>query len=313
MVMKRAFVFIAFFALALLSACTGGSGTNYANENYRTGSDGLWYQLATNLPPSRIYDDQTLDVLVELENRGATAIGGPGDRIYLSGFDPTIITGISAYGQQVPTMQGKNQYGPGDKSYVSFKGVPVSLYTRRIDKYTPKLQITSCYQYDTVATANVCVDPDPNSIVDRQKACTAHNVGTGTQGAPVAVESVDVLPSPGVTRFEMIIQNVGRGNPFRAGIQYLQRCSPFDAAGLAYNELDYVQLIDVTVSGTSIRNSCRPLDGGMVRLVNGQARLYCTFDHVPGSSAYTTPLTVTLRYGYRETQWRDITIVQSMR
>jgi hypothetical protein len=307
--MKRV---IALLALLLLASCSGGSST-VANENYRTGSDGMWFQTAPNLPPARLYDDQTLDILVELENRGSTAIGGPGDRLYLSGFDPTIITGISAYGQQIPTMQGKNQYGPGDKSYASFKGIPVSLYTRRIDKYTPKLQLTACYEYDTIATNNVCIDPDPNSIVNRQKACTAHSVGTGSQGAPVAVSSVDVQASPGVTRFEMVIQNVGRGNPFRAGVQYLQRCSPFDAAGLAYNEIDYVQLVDVTVSGVSIASSCRPVDGGSIRLVNGQARIYCTFSQVQGSSAYTTPLTVTLRYGYRETQWRDVTIIQSMR
>jgi hypothetical protein len=71
--------------------------------------------------------------------------------------------------------------------------------------------------------------------------------------------------------------------------------------------------VDVTVSGVSIRNTCRPLDNGDVRLVSGQMHIFCTFSNVVGSSAYTTPLTITLRYGYRETQWRDITVIQSAR
>ncbi|MEK6822934.1 MAG: hypothetical protein AABY13_03815 [Nanoarchaeota archaeon] len=298
--------------LLLLAACQG-RGTETRSTNYRTGTEGIQFMFASNLPPSRIYDDQKLDVLVELENRGATGVGGAGDRLYLSGFDPQIITGISAIGEQIPAMNGKSQYGPGDKTFVTFTGTPVSLFGLNIDKYSPRLQLTACYSYDTIATANVCIDPEPESRAVRDKVCTPTSVGTGSQGAPVSVSSVNVEASPTTTRFDITIQNSGRGKPFRSSLQYLQKCSPFDPTGLQYNEIDYVELVDVAVAGTSIKNNCRPNDQGHVRLAGGSAHLYCQFDHIPGTSAYTTPLTVTLRYGYREILQRELTIVQSAR
>lgn len=307
--MKKWMVIVAL--LVLVAAC-GQTGKRVDNANYRTGGEGVFFTLGTNLPPARAYDDQRLDVLVELENRGATDIGGAGDRVYLSGFDPRIITGIPYNGQQIPAMAGKDQYGPGDKAFVSFSGVPVSLTLLNIDKYTPRLQVTACYTYESIGTGNVCIDPDPHNINSRDKVCEPHNVGLGTQGGPIAINTIEVNPSPGVTRFEFVVQNVGRGQPFRSGVQYLQKCSPNDA-GLAYNEVDYVEVVDVNIAGISIKNSCRPLDQGHLRLQNGGGRIFCTFDHVPGSAAYVTPVTVRLRYGYRETIERDITLIQSGR
>ena len=306
MAMKRWMV----AALLLLVVACAQNARN-ANQGFRTGSEGLYFALATNLPPTTMYDDQRLDVVLDLENRGATDIGAAGDRIYLSGFDPSIITGISTIGQQIPPMRGKDLYGTGDRAVVSFSGTPVSLWGLNIDKYTPRLQLTACYLYETIATANVCIDPDPNSITSRTKVCTPSTVSTGSQGAPVAVNSVAVNPSPGTTRFEITVQNSGRGQTFRSGLQYLQKCSPYDPTGLAYNEVDYVQVVDVTIAGRSIKNSCRPLDQGHLRLISGSTKFFCQLDNIAGSAAYTSPLTVTLRYGYRDVTTRDITIVQS--
>jgi hypothetical protein len=311
--MKRLVILCA--ALLFVTACASSStNRDTLGANFRTGSEGLYFNFASNLPPARIYDDQKLDILVEVENRGATNIGGAGDRIYLTGFDPSIITGIPFIGQQIPFMNGKDVYGPGDKSYVSFSGVPVSLFSLNIDKYTPRLQLTACYLYETLATANICIDPDPTSFTARDKVCKPADVSLGSQGAPVAVSTVQVDATPGTTRFEILIQNVGKGQPFRSGLMYLQKCSPNDPTSLAYNELGYVELVDVAIAGRSIKNSCRPMDQGHIRLsTSGPTHLFCQFDNIPGSSAYTSPLTVTLRYGYRETMQRDLTVIQSTR
>jgi predicted small secreted protein len=308
-VMKK---WMALGVLVLLAACTTTSDRNTLSANFRTGTEGLYFTLAPNLPPSRIYDDQKLSVLVALENRGATNVGGPGDRIYITGFDPSIITGIPLNGEQIPYLKGKDVYGPGDKSYISFTGVPVSLFGLNIDKYTPRLQITACYEYETIATANVCIDPDPNSVTPRQKVCTPADVGTGSQGAPVSVSTVQVQASPGTTRFEILIQNSGRGTPFRSGLQYLQECSPNDPTGFSYTDLGYVQLVDVSVAGHSIKGTCRPLDQDSIRLdASSATHLFCELDNIQGSSAYTSPLTVQLRYGYRDSTSQALTVIQS--
>jgi hypothetical protein len=74
--------------------------------------------------------------------------------------------------------------------------------------------------------------------------------------------------------------------------------------------VDYVQVDDVSVSGVSILASCKPLENGYLRLTNGRGTMYCELANIPGSSAFTTPLTVSARYGYRQTQFRDVTILR---
>ncbi|MBV6343198.1 hypothetical protein HWQ67_16585 [Candidatus Magnetobacterium casensis] len=129
----------------------------------------------------------------------------------------------------------------------------------------------------------------------------------------MAVSTVKLESSPGTTRFTIQVQNVGRGQPFKPGVQYLAKCSPHDQQGLAYNELGYVQIMDVRVADMSIIASCRPLDNGNLRLGTGGGSLYCQYDHITGNTAYVTPIVVKLRYGYKETLRQDITIVQSGR
>lgn len=297
--------------LLFLLGCTTSSSQNQPRENWRTGNEGLHVNWLPNLPPPRIYDDQPVEAVIDLENRGAADIGGPGDKIYLSGFDPNIITGISTAGANIPPMEGKNEFGPGSIATVSFTGTLRALGFRNVEKYTPRLLLTSCYGYETQGADNVCIDPDPYTSTNAPRVCTPTRVNMGgSQGAPVTLGPVDVEASPGRTRFKITITNSGRGDLFKPGTQYLDKCSPYSDNGFDYADLDTVQLKDVSVAGISILPSCRPQNNGFVRLTNGRGQIYCELANVPGNTAYTTPITVKISYGYRETQTRDLTILK---
>jgi len=69
-------------------------------EGYRTGSDGLRLMFVQNIPPAKLYETEPFAAMIELTNEGASQLGGPGDRIYLSGFDPALIIGIPTTGIQ---------------------------------------------------------------------------------------------------------------------------------------------------------------------------------------------------------------------
>ena len=71
-----------------------------------------------------------------------------------------------------------------------------------------------------------------------------------------------------------------------------------------------MELADVYVSGTSIKPTCKPLDDNHIRLTGGSGSAFCEF-MTRGQDAYTTPITVTLRYGYRNTLFKDFQIVSS--
>ncbi|MEM3154933.1 MAG: hypothetical protein QW165_05235 [Candidatus Woesearchaeota archaeon] len=306
--MKKSVVIL--FFLVFLMACARRAAQEPQPQEFRSGTQGLYLQFVPNLPPPRVFDREPLNVMIQVENRGTAPVGMTGlDRIYLSGFDTNIITGIPIDGVDVPPMEGRGPYMPqGGIDTVSFMGRIQSLGARRIDKYQPTLLVTACYHYETIASAQVCIDPNPYAPVSVAKVCTPSTVGTGSQGAPIAVTSVEVAAAPEKTRFKINIANVGGGDVFRVGARYLVACSPY-AGGLGFNEIDFLRVADVRISGRSIKDSCKPLDReSHIRLTNGQASLFCEFDAPPGQSAFLTPLEILLDYGYRQSIFRQIDI-----
>ena len=298
--MQKSVIILTVLVLITLVSCAPG-GREEGPIDYRYGTQGLRISFEPNLPPYRLFDTEPFHAVVAVENMGTFTVGGPGDKIYLSGFDPTIITGISTYGAQIPKLEGRGPYTPvGDIDFTEFKGTIRALAQKRIENYPAILLATACYGYETIASAQVCIDPNPFAPGARESVCIPQNVALGGgQGAPVAVTLVEVDPSPGKTRFRITIQNAGAGEVFKQGVQYLDKCSPYTPP-LAFDEIDYVQIADVQISGISIRPSCKPLDEtSHLRLTGGQGTIFCEFTQIRGQTAYTTPITIILRYGYR--------------
>ncbi len=279
-------------------------------ENFRTGTEGTRLNFIKNLPPEKLLDTEPFTAMIELTNEGTHTLGGAGDKIYLAGFDPAIIQGISTTGQQIPQLEGRSQYiYEPSVDAVQFKGTIRDLSSLRMDKYKATIVATACYSYETIATAQVCIDPDPYSATAKQKVCTPEDTFLGTQGAPIAVEEVKVIPSKGTTRFRIHVRNAGYGDSYKNGIDYLQKCSPY-STGLAFDEIDYIQVGDVTISGTNIKPTCKPLDStGHLRLTNGAGVLICELKNIRGQTPYMTPLSILLRYGYRNSIFQEIEIL----
>ncbi len=299
--------------IALVLASCQARKTEKADEDFRTGSDGLTINFLQNLPPARIYDEDEFNAAVEIANRGATEVGGVNDKIYLGGFDHSLITGVSTYGQAIPLLEGKSAFNPkGTFDYINFKATISDLSSKSIDSYPFDLIATACYDYRTLASANVCIDPDPFAPTAKQKICIPQNVGLGSQGAPIAVSKVDVEAAPGKTRFKIYITNAGGGIAFKDGANYLAKCSPYDPKGLdSFSEIDHIQLKKIEVSGVSILSSCKPLDNNYLRLVNGNGFVICEFKAPRGAAAYATPLVIELGYGYRNSASKRIEIISS--
>ncbi len=298
--MKKSAMVLVF--LFVLVACAPRDAEPARPVDFRTGSEGLYMSFVPNLPPPKLFDAEPMSVMLQLENRGTSPLGKAGDNIYLSGFDTTIISNIPSSGALIPQLEGRGPFLPqGGIGSVSFTGLVSPLTAKRIDKYEPTILATACYGYETVASAQVCIDPNPFAPTSVQRVCSPGIVSTGSQGAPIAVTSVGVNPSPGKTRFEISIQNVGRGDVFKHGGQYLNSCSPYNL-GLKFDEVDFLQVSDVMLSGKSIKASCKPVDrDGHIRLTNGQAKLFCETDQLSQQSPYLTPLNIILKYGYRST------------
>lgn len=294
--------------MPLANQTTDTISTN--EEEYRTGNQGVSLRFIENIPPDRLYDIEPFSALIEITNEGTSSIGGVGDRIYLSGFDTTLIQGIPSTGIQIPKIEGRSAYIRNPESdTINFQGTLKDISRMRMDSYPTKIVATACYSYETLANAGVCIDPDPYSATIKQKVCIPETVYLGTQGAPIAVEEIEVIPSKTSTRFRIHIRNEGYGEVFKFGTNYLQKCSPY-SQGLTFNDIDYIKLGDVIVSGTNIKSSCKPKDNtGHIRLTNGRATIICELTNIRSQTPFITPILITLKYGYRNAIFKDLTIL----
>ncbi|MFH1510476.1 MAG: hypothetical protein ABIF10_02195 [Candidatus Woesearchaeota archaeon] len=298
----------------LVAGCTSTRNrTSGGEENYRTGTQGLYMNFVPYSPPDRLFDDENLRVRIELFNRGAEDLAGSNNRLYLSGFDTSIITGIPTSGMQIPDIEGKKMYSPeGGFDNIEFSGYVRSLKEKNINVYQPVILLTACYKYSTIADPSVCIDSDPFGVTTQQRVCNWNSVvSTGSQGAPIAVTSVQVEPQPGKSRFKIYVQNVGGGDVLKDGADILNRCNPYDATGIDYKDIDYVHVDDVSIGENSIMASCKPLENGYLRLqTSGAGFMICEVDNLVGP-AYTTPLRIKFSYNYRQTLTKQVRIIQS--
>ncbi|RMD58377.1 hypothetical protein D6825_01055 [Candidatus Woesearchaeota archaeon] len=303
---KRAFIIL---LLILLIACQR-KDTTPTPQTYRSGNQGLALSFAPNLPPPTIIAEQRepLQILVNVENRGTSTVGGGQDRLYLHGFDPNIITGISTQGQPIRVLEGRGPYVQrGEFDTISFRA-RVTL-PEGVDRIQQPIYATACYTYETVATGQVCIDPNPFSPYAQQKVCTPSAINLGSQGAPVAVQNVNVIAQPGRTRFEITISNVGGGTVFDPN--KIAQCNP-NSPGLGPNDIDRVLVEEVSVSGQNIIDTCKPRLREQRGLFPLQSRtITCELEDIRGESAYITPITVKLRYGYKTTIPKIVTVISS--
>lgn len=294
----------------LVVACAPRTTTEQPQaQDFRSGTEGIVMSFVPNLPPPEVYEGEPLQVMVQVENKGTYSVDRNSGKIHLSGYDPSFLSigGPDGVGWgYLPRLEGRGPFLPqGGIDTLTFESPAVSgLSGANIDKYEPTILATACYKYQTLATAQVCLDPKPFAPTSQDKVCTPSTVSLGSQGAPVAVTRVEVEPAPDKTRFRIYLANVGGGDLFKEGS--LPACDP-RSQGLRFDELDYVKVNSVTLSGRDLTD-CKPLDGQqMIRLINGQATLFCSAT-VQQQGAYLAPLNIELEYGYRSTIAKKITI-----
>ena len=309
-------------------------------EELRTGTDGLKIRFLPNNPPAAVFVGENLqnriDIAVELVNKGAypqpeehqTMIG----KLYLSGYDKNIIDFTSG---QLPffdlskttALFGKTLINSEGGSEVATFGPQVKLESLKVDKYEPIFLATLCYQYQTVAGPSVCIDPDPYPTIKQKKVCEVKDITLTSQGAPIAVTKIEEKALSEKTQFMITVKNVGGGDVLRMGSDASQagatqssaqqsgnaidKCDPSGSSKLTKEDIDKVYVEGITIGDKFLQ--CWPFaesnaksDKGHIRLQNGEGSIICELPkennaYPGGSTAYTTPLKIELRYTYKTT------------
>jgi len=289
-----------FVSLFLLTACGQQGDSSTGLSEYRIGSQGLELDFLPNSPPRVVYaEDGSFPITIEVKNKGVFPGEGDGTlnaNLYYIGFDNAIITNLNTESITFAEEEAKTRFNPegGITIVNSEANLDAAFFTSaKIDNYDANIVVALCYPYKTYASIDVCVDPNPNrdSSLD---TCTPGVSGTGSQGAPVAVSSVDSISQKGKARFVIDISNVGGGNVIKES--ELSRCTDVE---LEREDLDKIAITSASLSN-GIPVTCTP--SGEASLINGRATVVCKAEGLDDTMpAFETVLQVELSYGYKKT------------
>jgi len=306
------FVVMSILLLSISSCVREGPHEKLREEEYRKGTQGLVMNFLRNAPPDTVYAGDDVNIIIELRNKGAypkdTGFEG---HLEIGGFDESALyNGYWENGNIIsPNLEGRSQDNPeGGYETKTYRAVARVPFDGEI--YETNINVYSCYRYETIATPNVCIDPDPYATVQEKKACQIHDVSlAGGQGAPVAVTRVEEQVSKDKVHFKIYIRNEGDGTVIADSAYsgyYYSKC-PFD---LEHEDLNKVTA-DVRLSYSSpIECSPRGDMSDPIRLnENGEGFIRCSFPKPNTDSAFVTPLWIKLNYAYSSSISKRIRII----
>lgn len=289
---KKILLVILLVIVSFSFGCSSNNSTGYTN--FRTGSTGLSLRFLPYSPPLTIYDNENVDFIIEISNKGAHDINM--GKLFLSGFDRNIINIYENY-HPFESIEGKSEYNSqGEKLIVDrYAGTKISL-PYGVEEHSSPIEAIACYEYQTIASFPICIDANPR--VSKHDGCFASDVSGSSQGGPISVSHIDVESGTGKMRFVITLKNVGQGDL----IDY--NSCPF---GYKYNEMNNIKSYSVDISGVTLE--CQPDNNNIKMDDMGQARIYCKAGNLnENQAAYLTPITIKLNYDYKDSTSTSVRI-----
>ncbi len=288
--MSRLPLVVIFAVLLVLVSCT----PEYREqewEDWQKGDDGI--TIGMSHIPSKVYSGEMLNLVIDVNNEGA--YDNPPGKVVLSGFDKNYIHFSTNY-QVIPAIAGKSAYDSiGGQDRVTFEetsGVNVPFG----GIYKTTLSASACYYYETYATPNICIIPDPSDPIARE-ICTPRPVRMKDQGAPVAVTEVQTETMQNYVNVIVTIENVGGGDVLANTPEAYQHCPNNNEM-----EYDYVEFELYSKNLASPQCSVE-----RVKLMDGEGRFSCKFvtlDMEPTE----TQIGIKLKYNYKVNTKKELTI-----
>ena len=298
-----------------IGGCGGYEGEPTSDAmNYRTGSEGLVLEFPVDTV-TRVYEnDPDVRMMVEIRNSGAfpqyDQIGQLNGRIWIGGFPKDIID-LRAESDLLDdeALEGKSSYNLEG----GYDGIIISGPAYKLPQGTPyyptKVIVTATYNYETIASAKVCIDPFPRGTTVREKVCDIYeysSISLGTQGAPIAIASIEEEATYRDLLFKIYVEDVGDGLLIDENDVTKNPNKGYD-----WDRLNKIRLVDVTV-GNRMMTECRPDIGNYLTLSEGKGYIFCKLNTAGIDSVYTAPLNIKLRYAYANSISKDIEIFEEV-
>ena len=293
---KRVIEFVIKICLMVIVIMISGCGRFQDNNaNYRSGNEGITLSFLDFDNREAFVEGEFLNLQVNVENKGS--YNYPIGRIFLTGFDKKSIF-FSTTEKDIPPLEAKSQSLPVGEATTVIFDEQRAMRVPYGPEYSPIIQTTACFEYETKAFTSACIIPDIKKSFKGRINCKPSTVSLSSQGAPVAVTSVEQRNTQNYMQFIVTINNVGKG--IVVNREEFNDC-PFN---LDHKKINKVKL-DMTITGLG-QAQCE--NDNIITLYDGTGIGICKFIVRPGPDYYETPLTINLEYAYTTNIKKQITI-----
>jgi hypothetical protein len=272
------------------------------------GLGGLEMTFIKGQPPTSVWEKTNFPITIRIQNRGAYDIQN--GRMAITGnlyFVPQENTELSLAFDLV----GKSLFNPeGGFSFEEYQATAGEVGADKTDSFF----IVACYPYETFASATICINPRVIEIEESAppRECIVAPIAlVGGQGAPVAVTGIDEeIIHIGENKIRLAlkisISNAGKGKVVKTD-SYDKDC---EKMALSMGEVGVIEVKDIQFSSYRLGSEdysikCQNLNSDRTFTLDasGKFTLECYADMdlaYIGASAFTTPLTIDLSYGYSQ-------------
>ena len=313
---NRLMIFLAAItALFLVTSCAQQSSGPDLAQPYIGGTVGLNTYLIEGMPPPIIHDggNYQFGVGIALENQGETDVGPGTDNPYVSirleGINPEQFGATDADIQEVltsPIAGARRNFDgsifPGEITTATFEPLAYLPDIHGNTQFT--IRAVVCYDYETLATAKICVKDDVLENIQDTSICslTGEKFPQNT-GGPLHVTSLVENPmAENKIQVVFIIEHVGVGEFFgRSAIGGGEETCDFSVRNFNKYYVD-VEVEPLSDSGMTV--SCSRFGGsnsGSIKLYQGApTTLSCVLERTRPSShrIYQDLLNIKLKYRY---------------
>jgi len=313
---------IIFSILLFLTSCglVKDGGVSDSFSTIHTGTEGLYMEFMKGSPPKEVYQNGLINFNIMLENKGAYGI----KKGFLSfGYDEDYFELVKGEEKLDFTKDEKDNVLEG-RSKENLKGerrfIVYQFKAKQIDMqsetHTSDFALTSCYEYQTTTTQQVCIDTNYYELKPIIEQCKVKDISLNSQGAPVALTKIEgqILAHADESKikpqFVIYISNKGKGEVIDSD-KVEDACS---SSSLNYADINAIK-ISAFLGDKQL--DCKPKKSpdskemeGYIKLKKDQDFVRCSFDEgiSTGVSPYLTSLSVKMDYGYTFSESKEVMI-----
>jgi len=284
---KSLFIFI--LSLFLLASCTLFQKQTEVSDIL--GTDGVVIIIPS--VPKELSSGQGIEIPITLQNVGAHKVQNA--VLTITGYNPEYVNFRTTPKVEGINLEGKTRYIPGEKitKFFTISSITVPESTVRTEVF----DVFVCYQYQTIATAVVCINPQlafgETAVISGCDFADAKI--SASQGAPVAVTKVQTwyYSDKNEVEFRIFVKDVSNKGVVIENSAYSRFC----LSSSPVKELDLVD-IKAYIGGQEINCYIGNEQVSRFKIIEEGYSVVCRTPYDMYEQAFTTPLSLMLSYGY---------------